>query len=516
MTQQYHRIGKQVTNTLPTWYTSIANANGGSFPTGKVFAVGETPGSVLPGRISPPSLWGDASTNPLEWGGSDGNAYYMTKGYGGSVYVPDLGTYGTLIFGSTGEHSLTEQLTSFNLSENNPSWQFYQQPKYATNNLTGGSANAESADTLNADWYYNPTDFGNLPAAQQLNWNAQDAAAGSWYSSWVSRGKPYPFGYAGWVARRPYGANNGSTILGSSRPQFFRYNMPCYIPASMTGTGDGAIIVNSLGTIYGPYNQGPIISGAAEADFFAETWGVGGPRKNWLYAMNVRTKVWQRLSVPIPNGFGYKDDIGNPHSAVDVVNKRIYYTTVIGGNRGVYYADFTNGLSNITIPSSPPAYTDRTGGFTVAYNSIFCAPISGPLSGRKLLYIQDLNNNALILHDLDNNTIDRLSITGLPSGEGYYRMGFDKSTNSILITTVVSASVINCRSYVIPSTPTNTAGYTVTNRTPVMNGNSVEVDGYGSVLIDSCCSGQRCEYIPNLGVIFVPMVTQKALVFKPY
>lgn len=472
---------------MPAWRASLSKTN-------TVYAIGETPSVVLPGRIQWPSA---GAGNRLESGGTDANPLYLASGYGGSVYVPELGSWGTMVIGSTGEHALTEQLNSFGLSEDLPSWNFFQQPLYATS--------VSEADAFNADWYYDPTYAASLSSSQRLDYSADSSDTASWLSIWASQGKAFPVAYDGWIARRKFGTNGGSTLLGNNRPHWYRYSMPCYIPASMTGTGAGAIVTNSQGTIYGPFNSGSVPSGSTDADWYAELWS-SGARKHWLHAMNVATKQWTRIASPVPAASGVYGP-AHPQSAVDVVNDRIYYSTNSsnGGNWALYYADFSAGLFGVTC-AAPTNLTNLAGETTTRYNSILCIPTTGTLAGKRLWFFQDNVNSALILIDIGANTLRRLAIANLPSGE--WRFGYD-SVNNVVYLTTVDSSVVSCSRFVIPSDYTNAGAYSVQTLSIDMNGNAIEAGANLSPY------GQRSMYLTGLGVILIPLRMNKTLAFRP-
>jgi hypothetical protein len=471
----------------PAWRASMSATN-------MVYPVGETPSVVLPGRIQWPSA---GAGNRLESGGDDVNPLYLASGYGGSVYVPEIGAWGTMIIGSTGEHALTEQLNSLGISEDMPSWNFFQQPLYATS--TAG------ADAFNADWYYDPTYAASLPSSQQLDYSADATATAAWLSLWASQGSRFPIAYDGWIARRKFGANGGSTLLGNNRPHWFRYSMPCYIPASMTGTGAGALITNSQGTIYGPFNSGPLPSGATEADWYAEVWS-SGMRKHWLHAMNVATKQWTRVATPVPATSGVYG-LAHPQSAVDASNNRIYYSTNSsnGGNWALYYADFSAGLFGVTF-AGPTNLNNLAGDTTTRYNSVLCIPATGALAGKRLWYFQDNVNSALILIDIGANTLRRLAVANLPPGD--WRFGYDVVNNVVYLTTV-DTSVVRCCRFVIPSDYTNAGAYSIQTLSIDMNGSSIETSANLSPY------GQRSMYLPSLNVILIPQKMNQTLAFRP-
>lgn len=467
----------------PAWLTAMTKVN-------TLYGVGETPSAVLPGRIRWPAT---GANNRLESGGSDNNSLYLTAGYGGSVFVPELGPRGTMVIGSTGEHCLTEQLLSFGLGEDTPSWNFFQQPLYATS--------ASEADAFNADWYLNQAEYDAMPAWQKLEYTADAPASESWLATWAAHGKSFPIGYDGWVARRKYGAQAGSTLLGNNRPHWFRYSMPCFIPASFTGQAAGALLVNSQGTIYGPFNSAPIPSGSSDADWYAEVWP-SQARRCWLHAMNVRTREWQRLGAPVPSSSSVYG-VAYPQAGVDLANKRVYYVTN-GGNWAMYYADFSAGLAGMTMVG-PTELTNTSGETDVSYNNLWCVPSSGALAGKRLWFFQDAKNSAIILIDVDTNTLRRLAVTGLPTGT--WRFGYDQANNLVYLTTVDTS--VHCARFAIPTDYTNAAAYSVETLSIDLNGFELEAGANLSPY------GQRSMYLNGLGVILVPMKAKQLLAFRP-
>jgi hypothetical protein len=70
----------------------------------------------------------------------------------------------------------------------------------------------------------------------------------------------------------------------------------------------------------------------------------------------------------------------------------------------------------------------------------------------------------LLLIDIDNNTLRRLSIPGLPSLSDVWAFSFDDA-NTRLIITVRRPSDVTTTKIPIPTDPTNVAGYTATTST---------------------------------------------------
>lgn len=477
-------IGRQVTNgaapalpaasTVPAWRAAMARVR-------TLYEVGEAP-TALQGKIVWPSA---GAGNFLMNQGSDGNAWNLHYGYGGSVYVPDLDA---MVFGSTGEAIVSNQLTGLMLGENTPTWQFIQQPQYATT--------LAEAIAAGADWYYSDADYAALPPSKRIDQVGETNFAAAW-------DKKFPVGYRQWVARRKH---QGS-LTGSNRPHWFRYGIPCYVPASMTGTGHGAIIANSRGAIYGPFAQGHVPAGSNDLDWFQEV-NPSGRRKHWLSAMDVVTRQWTRLAAPLPDFAGYGGYIEHPYNAVDLANKRVYYTCFNGGNWATYHADLSAGLAGVAI-SGPTNLIDLAGGpgTSLASNAVFCAPGAGALAGKRLLFMREHPAGALLMIEFGANTISRMAIAGLPGSGEWYSMGYDLANNRIYITTTQAGSVKSYR-FTIPDDYTNAAAYTVTMRAVALNGLTLESPG-------SWQYGERGRYIDSLGVILITQRNGKALAYRP-
>jgi len=484
----YSRSIGRITSTTgvaatPSWVQDMTNTN-------MVYAVGEAPSSALAGKI----IWPSEGAENTLYTGTDANYLYMHYGYGGSLFMGDVGANGTMVFGYTGEATFCEQMTSFGLAD--AGWSFFQQPLYATS--------LSEAVAMDADWYYNVADFNALPSSRKV---PRGSGESSWIAGWD---KGFPIGYVNWVMRR----KSQSTFLGNNRPHWFRYGMPAYVPANATGTGSGAIVVNSRGTIYGPFSQGPKPSGLSEGDWFANVWPSGN-HKHYLYAMNVGTKQWSRLEPPIPDrNRGSNIEPYHPQSVWDAANKRIYYTAYDSDN-AVYWADLSNGLLGMTWGG--PTNLTSIGGAALAMlgddgNSILCVPSSGSLAGRRLWFFKANNYSTptLGLIDLDRNNLYRLTAAGLPSTGEVWGFGYNAATNIVFITTKGSAGVRSYR-FPIPSDPTSAANYSI-SMTPLGFAPGVSLEAGEAVTKQL---GQRSNYLSSLGIILMTQRTGKMLAYKP-
>lgn len=480
MAQYRLRVGASgPPNTTPAWRTAMT-------VTDKVYEVGGLP-SVLSSSITWPAA---GAGNFLMNGGGDGNAYRLHASYGGSVFVPELGTYGTMVFGRTGEATIDNQLTSFPLSDDTPAWSWFQQPDYQVSEA--------EAITAGSDWYYSEADYAALPSGDKIDVVGEATFSATWDGT-------FPVGYKNWIARRKH---QGS-ITGNSRPWFFRYNMPRYIPPAMTGTANGAIVVTMEGTKYGPFGQNPTPTGAVASDWFADVWPSGN-LKNYLYAMDVQTKVWQRLATPIPDYTAGSGETLLPVSCVENATKRVHYLTISGTNRALYYADFSAGLAGMTI-TTPVAVTDSTGGAApdLDSNSVLCEVVGGALGGKALWLMKDSGTTpAMLMIDLADGTYRKLTIASLPTDSEWWGFAFDQANTRVIITTKSSAGGVKSYRAVIPTDFTNAAAWSFAMTDVVLGGVTVEAGG-------SWQYGDRSKYLDDLGVILMTQIDNKMLAYRP-
>ncbi len=466
-------------------------ANTGLPEADTVYEWGEAPSAVLPGQI----VWPAAGAENALYTGTDANYVYMHFGYGGAVYMPDVGAQGTMVFGYTGEATFCEQMTAFDVEQRR--WSFFQQPSYATS-----LAEAVATD---ADWYYSEADFAALPAARKVPRGFDEA---TWAPTW-DRG--FPIGYANWVGRRKI----QTSYLGNNRPHWFRYGMPAYLPASVTGTGAGAIVVNSRGTIYGPFAQGPAPTQMPDADWYADVWP-SGHRKHFLHVMNVATKQWSRHPSPIPDrDRGSAGEAYHPQSAWDPSTGRLYYSLYDLDN-AVYWADVSKGLGSLTW-GGPLQLTD-VGGASWAMlgddgNSLLCVPPSGVNAGRRLWYFKHNRGDStpcLGLVDLDHATILRLPLSGLPPTSDVWGLAYNAKDNLVYLTTKGDFGV-RCYRFAIPNDPTNAASYSVSmKQLAFASGVTLEAGSERTKQL-----GQRNQYLPALGLILMTQRYGKMLAYRP-
>jgi hypothetical protein len=488
MTQWNRKMGGQITGTslLPAWRAGMGAVN-------TLYEVGYAWNDATHGLV-PKYVWPETDKGGYLYSGTDGTDSAFHAAYGAGILVPELGTYGTMVYGATGEGVIIDQLSSWALSDANPEWNVFQQPVYVTTEA--------DAITANADWYYNPTAYGALDAAYKVPEN--DVAMAAWIAAWD---KNFPIGWRNWVMRRKY----RTSLTGNNRPHFFRYDMPCYIPPAMSGGSAGSIIVNSRGTIYGPFPQGPFPTGGSAIDWYEDIWATR--RKHYLWAMNVQTKVWTRLPNSLPDMSPGYDALIHPMSVVDTANKRVYYSSYIGSDLATYYANFSAGQAAMTV-TAPSALTAVGGGADCDFstNHVFCVPQSGALAGKRLWFFRsNAGPQRLGLIDLDANTVRTLYIPELPVAGEWWGWAYNAASNRVYIITKSTASGVKCYHFVIPDNYTNAASYAVSLQTISLGGVTLEAEADAKVWQ----YGQRTCYHPALGVILMTQVYGKMLAFRP-
>ncbi len=457
-----------------------------------LYAIGGLP-SVAANRIDWPAAGAD---NYLMRNGGDSNSAYMHAGYGGSVFVPDIGAYGTMVFGTTGEGVISNQLTKFSLSDDDPQWGLYQQPMYPTT--------LAEADTMDADAYYNEADNAAIPSAKRIG---DVVSEGTFASTW---GGDFPVGKFGWVIRRKYTAGG---LTGEQRPWFFRYEMPQVIPASMTGTGSSAIIVTNLGTIYGPFAQGATIpSSGADGRWFADVSG-SGRRKYYVWAKDTGTGKWERLAPALPDVPVQPSTIF-PMVAVNETTRRVHFWVNNSSSNSTFYVDFSGGLAGATV-SPLVALTDQTGGAPVAFgaaaNHVLCVPTRGALAGKHIYLCRNYTRSDILLWDIENATLSKLTITGLGT-DSWWGMSYDPATNRVYLCTKDLTNGVRYRYFTIPDDYTNSAAYSLSGHVTVApNGVTLE----SSADSDPWQYGQRTRFHSGLGVILMTQKFHKMLAFRP-
>ena len=518
MTQWTRTIGRQITNLLPQWRQNMTQVNtlyqvgtgwGGASATSGVNATFQWP--INPATGQPDTTYGGAL-----YAGLNGTFDHHWDTEGGSVFIPEIGPYGMMVFGGTGEGIIVNQLVGWPLSDDNPSFSAWQQPYY-TMSEADAAANG-------ASWYYNPAEYNALQASNPNRIIPHQVGTGSSEGNWGTTvwDKQFPVGRAGWIIR----GKGGPSELGRNTPYFFRYNMGAYVPASMTGASAGALVVNER-SFHGSFGS----SSGPPANVTAAEWWLpskitpGGGRKFYLFARDVLgggTPQWSVIAEVPDFVTTYSGNVSHPHAFVDRASRRLYYTAHALNSLCLYWADFSAGMGAVTM-GGPVAMSGANGvgadiGQSHSHTDLFVGT-SGVLAGRKLYYYRNgLGRLGMIELGSTNRIYDLTGAVGLPSTGLVWFFAIDQANARIIITTRTRPmsstpnTVSTCTWYScpIPSDPTVGANYTFTPT--VVNMNGLVFDR--GVLADWPC-GHRARYHPELGVILLTNRSGPMMAYRP-
>ena len=480
--------------SLPAWRKAMLNAD-------TVYQVGASPGTqalTWPGGIANPAGY----TSGDCMGGFDA----MIDSYGGAVYAEDVGgPYGSMLYFSTGEDQFAEQIMAMSLYDDSPSYAWFQQPGFVTT--------LAAATAAGSDLYYNATDYAALAMAQKIDAYATEAG---WLTAWRAAGSTFPVGWKNWV----YWRKPDTFTQGSGSPWCFRYHANQFLPAAITGTGSPALVVNQHNA-YGPFRAWPpAFNTITDAEWSSNVWPGTSRRKFGIHAMNLNSKAWERLSgVWVPD-MAFGGFTTYTHSARDDYARRIYYK----GRGGIYHLDLSSGLVGASMSSA----VDHAGSADAPFSEGNGALVTNDPLGRKLWYFQSVNTpNTLIVYDLVAQTSATLDLSArglsLPATPGawpsYYPYvpmlgGYDPVNNKVHFVNIQRGGPAHCHSFTVPTGGvTSAANYTVNSRQlalasgvsypPVANDRPVW--GYGD----------RCKYLPALGVCLLPQPSGAMLAFRP-
>lgn len=381
-------IGRQTTNGQPAWRSAMT--------------VGDRLYYVSASTIDSANAAFDWPNKGIGW--SLANNFSTNTNYArdqctnycsGTILYDDLGPHGSMVFGTGGHTRVQTQLLRCRLSEDAPTWDWWQNAVY------------ETSDTGNNDFYWNPTEAASFPANRTI-------ALPEDYSGWDGT---FPMGWNGWVFPRKIktGQTAANTIHG------YRFNCVAYVPPSLTGTGRGGLIA----TTHSP--QGP----------FAQSWKPGSMpvaslldgeaiqtvsgtnyRRNVMCLRDVGDGLWRR----VPGYAPYVPLYGEYVSPTVVVSERTKRAYVLfakaGGNYGYYYVNLASGITSATYSSfTELTYASGAGNPTEYAMSAFTDGFS-----RDLLYaVRNADKSKLVVMDLDNgieyplainNTIDLMTPNG--------------------------------------------------------------------------------------------------------
>ncbi|MBP8301000.1 MAG: hypothetical protein KA020_11580 [Planctomycetes bacterium] len=489
---QWTRTFKQNSNARPAWAAAVAAGN-------RLYEVGKRWDDAAHG-VNAKLVFPEGTNGGGLYSGTDGTFSAFHDSYGGAVFVPDMGPHGAMVFGGTGEGIIAEQLAMWRINDDDPAWDVFQQPSYQ---LTAGAA-----ASAGASWYYNPTEYAALPALKKIPWSAGTGSPeGAWEATWD---RTFPIGRAGWIIP----GLCGDSELGNSRPMAFRYNYPVYIPASMTGWGAGAIVINDR-SWHGSFggNSGPPL-GVSAADWYVagNVWP-SGRKKHRLFAMNVVTRQWSVIGT-IPDFVNsYIGNIQQPYAFVDVAAKRVYYTAAYAGHECLYYADFSAGAGAVTMSGLPVSLIESDGqaDFSQSHSNadLFVGATGTALAGKKLYFFKNAFNRLGVIDLVGNEKID-LNVSSPPPA-GNWIFSVDHANARVFITVKKSGTnTVTCTKFDIPSAHGTAGAYTLTTVSVDMNGITLEAAA-GDIPY-----GSRGHYLDSLGgLVLLTQRYGKTLAFRP-
>jgi hypothetical protein len=388
--------------TQPAWVSTLAQPN-------TLYEIGEPMNTYAWKAKWPPGITGSDiyfySMIQPPW--MDGHDDWQ-----GMVHVEDVGPFGRMVIGGSGENQLDGNSTC--LDPETGDWDVWDDPVFETSEAAAAAADADMyLDKDNEQWSslrasratFMPTGWSDLgPWAPEYNETTWYNAYAAWLAMWrqLPENQRFPIATAGnWIFRRKF-TNCGT--LGYNRPWTWRYNSHCYIPPSMTGTGAGAMLRQAR------YFKGPFNSHTAW-DMLDHEWHANVAPGSFVQAtiivQNTQTKEFSVLPVPLPYTGQWRYDPPPSRSMfVDRVSKRVYVT-------GPYfsswcYLDFSNGIANVT---ASPGWTNMTtvGNYTLSSHSDGSNSWLCTANGRRLAYfISAHSHNTLSMWDMDNNTVRQL------------------------------------------------------------------------------------------------------------
>ncbi len=436
-----------------------------------------------PGGVWPETMYGGA----FDFIGAIRDVH---SGYGSGLYLDDVGPFGTLVYTGTGENVFGEQMTAIAISADAPVWAWWQLPGFPL-------SDAEATAT-DSDWWYDVsgTTYAAIPANRRIG--NDFAMAPGWDGQ-------FPVAYQpNWVLRR----KARLTLLGG-RPHKARYHMPCYVPASMTGTGTGAILINQEG-FAGPYQgKDGMPRGVTASQYLADV-DENGQQKFFIHAMNVTTKEWSRLPAwhltVQDNTYAWVDD---PYPFVDRAAKRVYYHA-LGKS---YFVDLSAGLTAAT--TSPITQHTLVGADFSPDFSFGMVSLEADPHGRRLQYLKVSGSNEVVLVDLTGHTLFRLQLSGL-SINGRGGMSYDPGRERVYVVWN-DAGTPRFAWWAVPpgqpgeggaNDPTVQSNYTVTTETLQL--------GPGVTGVDSnYLYGKRTVYVPTLDVVLWTQNDLPLMAFRP-
>lgn len=442
-----------------------------------------------------PSWTEEALNTPLPthfgesgWRVGFGAGWEVISGYSSGTLLEDVGgPWGTMVYGTGGHTRLQNQLLGCNLSQDKPTWFWWQQPTYKTAAIDG------------AELYYNPAEQAALIAGPR----GSRATVGDTQTAIDNWDKQFPVAFDGWI----WPAKMTTGQLGDNAPHSFRYATTCFVPSSVTG--GASVYFASLGPL-GPFSQSYKPSGMPASNWIVPEalFNNSQERRMPFYFKNCRTGAWTEHK--------WQPDVvlyGATRLQCNVFKdlKRIYLSgDKAGGTAGWWYIDMSAGFAKLSrsdwIQPSTAVAPNRYGGG---------AWTEGHPDGRHLVFYPDLLNTAgLVVQDFDHNTQARIDVRqglNIPVNTERLGMSYDAAGHRLVVLLQnLSTKELYYYSVGIPSNHLDGSAYTVTMKSLALDDSSMSTQ-----LGDTVTFGRKTHVIGSLGVLLVPFGRSRMLGFIP-
>jgi hypothetical protein len=467
---------------IPAWRTAMTE-------TDRLYYVGTSVPYDAPALPGMPQSFGSSGTAPDSFGAG----WDVISGYSSGTWLEsESGAYGMMVYSTGGHTRLQNQILGFNLSLDDPTFTWWQQPTWVT------------SDTAGTDLYYSPSEAAALEAgprgtAARIRLDTNETAdAGAWDGD-------FPVAGGDWIFPRKMTTGQ----MGNNVPHGLRYSCAQFIPASLTG---GAPIYMGIPGPQGPFAQAYKPATITDSEWMDASVLVSDARRWPYYFKNCTTGAWT-LNQWLPTQLGV-GGFGGPKIGVFTDLKRVYICGAGSGlnSPGWCYLDFTGGAAGHTVSA-------WSGGMLGIGRYVSGAWSEGDVLGRHFaVFASDQNNDSLVVYDFDAGTSFAIDL----GSQGYSHdpndewqgMSYDAENSRVLI---VRRNTTTWAPYywsiTVPATLTNAAGWVADERTLTLDDAGISSTHFSSPAMSNLYGKSR--YLPPLGVCLVPFNQQRMLAFRP-